>query len=211
MPKPSDILLGLFNFLAILIPGAVAIISLAHVPSTWRGYLPNSPSDDHLITWATFLVVAYFLGQIMFLCGTLADQIYHQLRRRLPLVQSEAAYQAALCIRDLFLSAKERDAVNPYQWSRAVLMKVSPQAADDINKHEADQKFFRTLVVVGLACGIAYAISGDLRRALLGVGFSSLCFVGYFYWRLKSTTRAYIQAVTLHGLGHLKTDASIDA
>ena len=211
MTKPSEFFVGVLEFFAILLPGAIATAVLSpHLSPLFTGPLVALPKSD-FGEWATFLTVSYFTGHLIFLCGSYIDPLYDTIRRRHDPYNNESAYQCATRLRDSLIFENEQKALNTFQWSRSVLIAKCPQLVDDIGRLEADSKFFRSLLIVGLICAIVYAVEGNATPALVAVALMVPCFVRYYERRLKSTTQAYIHVVTLNRLGMLPVPVTATA
>ncbi len=202
--KPSEFFVGVLDFFAILLPGAIATAILApRVGPLIFGSLFTSPTTE-AGGWATFLTSAYFLGHLIFLVGSYIDPIYNLLRQRLNPYDNESAFQGATRIRDKLIEADEKKALNTFQWSRSVLITICPAAAEDVHRLEADSKFFRSLLVVCALSAMVLATYGKTVEALAALAFMLPCFFRYYERRLKSTTQAYMHIITLYRLGRLK-------
>lgn len=207
MSKLSEFHVGILDFFAILLPGAIATAIL-------------EPRFGHLIVgnlitaqqaeagkWAAFLAFSYFLGHLVFLLGSCIDPFYKFVREQLSPYGNESAYQCATRVRDTLIDESERKALNTFQWSRSVLIAKCPAAAEDVHRLEADSKFFRSLLVVSTICSIVFFVDARSTEGLVALGLVVPCFVRFYERRLKSTTRAYIHIVTLHRLGVLAPEA----
>ena len=207
MPKPSEFFVGVLDFFAILLPGAIATAILApRLEPFVLGPLIAAPADD-AGKWVVFLTFAYFLGHLIFLIGSYVDLSYNVLRKWLSPYGNESAYQCASRIRDSIIDAGERKALNTFQWSRAVLIAKCPAAAEDVHRLEADSKFFRSLLVVCALSAVAFFVGGGTLEGLIALALVLPCYARYYERRLKSTTQAYIHIITLHRLGALDSEA----
>ena len=81
------------------------------------------------------------------------------------------------------------------------MIQNSPAAHRDIEVHEADQKFFRSLVVLALAVGIGAAIERDWVLAAIALAAALASFMRYYNRRLKTVTLAYLHVLTMHRSG----------
>jgi hypothetical protein len=203
MSKPGDFFVGILDFFAILVPGAIATAIL----QPRFGHLVIGPLVAPPISeaglWVAFLVFAYFIGHLIFLLGSYVDGLYNLLRQRLNPYDNESAYQCATRLRDALIDADEHGALNTFQWSRAVLMAACPAAADDVHRLEADSKFFRSLLIVSALASAVFASGGHTVEATAALVLMLPCFARYYERRLKSTTQAYIHVVALHRIGRL--------
>lgn len=203
MPKPGEFFVGVLDFFAILLPGAIATAILApRLGPFVLGPLVEAPASE-AGRWAVFLACAYFIGHLIFLVGSYIDRPYNALRERLNPYGNESAYQCATRIRDAMVEDGERRALNTFQWARAVLVIECPPAAEDVHRLEADSKFFRSLLVVCALAAVAFFTAGHALEGLIALGLIVPCFARYYERRLKSTTQAYIHVVTMHRLGKL--------
>lgn len=203
MSKPGDFFVGILDFFAILVPGAIATAILqprfGHL--VFGQLIAHPPSEAG--QWVAFLVFAYFIGHLIFQLGTYIDRLYNLIRERLNPYGNESAYRCATRLRDELIEPEERIALNTFQWARAVLISSSPAAADDASRLEADSKFFRSLLVVSLLASAVFATGGHLVEAAVALLLVAPCFARYCERRLKSTTQAYIHVVALHRIGRL--------
>lgn len=202
--KPSEFYVGVLDFFAILLPGAIAVAIMApRYSGNIVGELIVDLSGESS-RWAAFLVCAYFAGHLVFLIGSYVDRVYNIIREKFTPYDNESAYQCAKRIRDSFIGEADRKALNPYQWSRSVLMTIAPVAAEDVHRLEADSKFFRSLLVVCAFAALEFFWDGHVRAATVALALMIPCFARYYERRLKSTTQAYIHIVALQGIGKLK-------
>lgn len=200
--KPGDFYVGLLDFFAILLPGAIATSLLAPRLGGTIGKLVAMPAGEAAL-WVAFLVCAYFLGHLIFLAGSYLDFVYNLLRERFRPYGNESAYQCATRVRDSMIDASERRALNTFQWSRSVLVARCPACAEDVHRLEADSKFFRSLLVVLALASCIFFAEGHMLAGFAALVLAVPCFARYFERRLKGTTQAYIHIVTLHRLGQL--------
>ena len=204
MPKPNELLVGILDFFAILLPGAILTAILTPLLGQYvLGPLIPAPNSEGAV-WATFLASSYFFGHLAFFVGSYVDPIYDKVRERRHPYGNASAYHAAKLVRDEFLLAHERDAINTFQWSRSVLLSICPPAAEDVHRLEADSKFFRSALVVCLVAAAAFAYRRQFMESGVALILMFPCFARYFERRLKSTTQAYSHVVSLYRLGKLR-------
>ncbi|MDP2883769.1 MAG: hypothetical protein Q8P51_01950 [Ignavibacteria bacterium] len=205
MSKPSEFYVGVLDFFAILLPGAIATAILApRIAHLVVGPLVAAPTSE-AGNWAAFLTCSYFLGHLIFLVGSYVDLLYNVFRERLNPYGNESAYQCASRIRDSMMDEPERKALNTFQWSRSVLIAKCPAAAEDVHRLEADSKFFRSLLVVCTLSFVVFLSGGRTLEGIVALALVPPCFARYYERRLKSTTQAYIHIVTMHRLGSLSS------
>lgn len=202
--KPSEFYVGVLDFFAILLPGAIATaILVPRYGDLIVGSLIPALTDD-ASKWVAFLICAYFAGHLIFLLGSYIDYLYNFLRERLNPYDNESAFQCATRIRNSLVDAVEQKALNTFQWSRSVLISVCPTAAEDVHRLEADSKFFRSLIIVCVLAAVAFFVSRRWVEGFIALALVVPCFARYYERRLKSTTQAYIHVVALHRLGKLQ-------
>jgi hypothetical protein len=211
MSKPSEFYVGILDFFAILLPGAIATAILA--PRFGHLLLDRviAAPQGEAGRWAAFLAVSYFVGHLIFLAGSYIDRLYNSLRETFNPYGNESAYQCATRIRDLLIDETERKALNTFQWSRSILIAKCPAAAEDVHRLEADSKFFRSLLVVSALAAIVFFSDGKNVEGLVALALIVPCFARYYERRLKSTTQAYVHLVTLYRTGALSAAARSDA
>jgi hypothetical protein len=78
-----------------------------------------------------------------------------------------------------------------------------PAGATDVQRLEADSKFFRILLVVSLIAIATFLLEENTSAGCIAVGIAILCSFRYYDRRIKSTTQAYIHIVTMYRLGKL--------
>ena len=201
--KPSEFYVGVLDFIAILLPGAIATaILIPRYGDLIVGPLILALTND-TAKWVAFIICAYFSGHLIFLLGSYIDSLYNMLRERFNPYGNESAFQCATRIRDSLIGEAERKALNTFQWSRSVLIAICPAAAEDVHRLEADSKFFRSLLVVCALAAVAFFVSGLWLEGLVALALVAPCFARYYERRLKSTTQAYIHVISLHRLGKL--------
>lgn len=78
--KPSDLTIGLINFLAIFLPGAIATALLLYAVPSLNEIAAALPRDD-AFAWIVGFAAAYVAGHIIFLIGSWLDPVYDIIRR----------------------------------------------------------------------------------------------------------------------------------
>lgn len=232
--KPSDFMIGVINFLSILLPGAIATALLLYVSPELRAVNARLQQQDGF-EWVIGFAAAYFAGHLIFLAGSWLDPFYDFIRRRRDpyggkeakaVSRLDALAIAVLCKRDFRLrpvpidkghrpfvvvdrlrrksmTRIEYNATNTFQWCRSILIQHSPAAHQDIEVHEADQKFFRSLIVLALLVAVGAAIGQEWAICAIAVATAFASFLRYYNRRLKTVSLAYIHVLTLHRCGGL--------
>lgn len=172
--EPEKFFIGVIDFFSILMPGAL----LTYLGKDWiastvlgRPGLPLQGTE----AWMIFLFLAYLLGHIAFLLGSLLDKPYDLLRECTSLGQSrrlakgkefsnhgmrklarrifgenaDTAVVQAVRIKSRALAGMSAgSSVNAYQWCKARLSREHPPGLVAVQRFEADSKFFRSFAIV---------------------------------------------------------------
>ena len=197
MVKPADFFVGMIDFFSVFLPGGMLTFVIYNKYQSF--FIDVVPLDGGQL-WVGFLFFSYLLGHIIYMIGARLDLLYECHRSSRNPQTNELAYQCTSDIKHKFLSGNENDSINTFQWSISVLTTQHPEAMIEINRLVADQKFFRSLVVIIPLISLVLLFNSDYFQA--GVFFMLIfpCYIRYFERRLKSTTRAYQYIIMLDGL-----------
>ncbi len=200
MVKPGDFFVGIIDLFAVFLPGGMLTFVTYHEYKSF--FLDIAPLEGSQF-WVAFLFSSYLLGHIIYMVGARLDTLYEYHREKRNPNPNESAFQCASDIKHKFLSSNEIEAVNTFQWSISILSAFYPETMVEINRLVADQKFFRSLVVIIPLISLVFFCNSHYLQA--GVFFILIvpCYIRYYERRLKSTTRAYQYIITLQGLGKL--------
>lgn len=228
MTKPSDFFVGVVDFFAILLPGA-ALVYLSRpfliddVPNDW---LPTTSTQS----WVLFLVLAYIVGHLLHELGSWLLDRYVYGKGYLPLIRPSHA-RAAKLVDDPSALGNDKDAVktllarvrletkanttgtNYYDWCLSDIRVTRPAGAAEVDRLQADSKFFRSMVFVFLATALVSlgATLGSFRPALAIFSISAFALTIFAIWRFcvlrwAATKRVYENYL----LSHLTTPHSGD-
>ena len=215
MPKPSDFFVGVIDFFAVLLPGASLIYLLQPliVTSAVTPWLPASPTQG----WVVFLVLAYIAGHLLHAIGSglLDDYVYGAFY--LPRCRPSHS-RAAKLIRQADAASLRKDTeaastllarvhlttnVNPqgtnyYDWCLSDVRVNSPSGAVEVDRLQADSKFFRSMAFV-----FVVAASVGVREALVWVSVGAVALMIFAIWRFcdlrwEATKRVYEYYLLLH-------------
>ena len=219
--KPGDFFIGVVNFFAILLPGAVLSFFSMGLASAYvndrrhiYGFVQTVIQGDAQ-RWVTFIVASYLLGQFVFLLGAPLDEVYDLVRKglvskhiksnwiRRKWDQNQRLHKDARVIKERYVGdCQKSEVVNPFQWAKANVQLRFPSAADEIYRLEADQKFFRGLIVVLIAvCTLlVFVYKAGWLETVPYVIIMLLSFWRYVDQRRKSTDLAYTYLIALEKL-----------
>ena len=218
--KPGDFFIGVVNFFAILLPGALLSffsIDVVHAYVNNRPYLFGNIQTDtqgEAQNWVVFIVASYLLGQFIFLLGSPLDILYDLVRKgfssdliktkwlKRKWIQNERLYKSARTLKEKYVEDSASEIVNTFQWAKANVQLRFPAAADEIHRLEADQKFFRGLIVVLIAiCFLFIFVSKTgWTETVPYLVVMALSFWRYVDQRRKSTNLAYTYLIALEQL-----------
>lgn len=205
--KPGDFFVGVIDFFSILLPGSLLAGILAVM-------LPLPPALEPLLAsetakWVAFALAAYALGHFVFLISALLDILYDAYRPKRwphsddedrPFKQANALRHAQFPVGDL---DKGRP-MNTFKWAKSVLMMRATAALAEVNRYEADSKFFRSMAVVLPVGGVAGEEMGFTEVLPASLLLTIVSFVIYAQQRFKSTEWAYVHVLVLDRLGELE-------
>jgi hypothetical protein len=206
MTKPSDFFIGVVDFFAVLLPGAALVyllqpLVLTSAPKAW---LPTAPTQ----AWVMFLVLAYIAGHLLHALGSWLLDKYIYGKLYLPRFRSSHA-RAAKLAKDPSALRKDTHAAetllarvcltteidstgtNYYDWCLSDVRVRSPAGATEVDRLQADSKFFRSMVFVFLVAALV-----SFREAALWVSVGALALTMFALWRFcdlrwTATKRVY--------------------
>ena len=137
--KPADFFVGLVDFFAILLPGAILIfwvfICVKHTGRNLANVLPTE-GEKNWLTLAAFAVAAYVVGHLLYAIGSLClDPLYDWWKDNYPPQEWNELKKKA---------AKEQ---SDFKMMETYLRVWSAGATAEMERLEADQKFFRGLIL----------------------------------------------------------------
>lgn len=215
--KPGDLLLGVFDFFAFVLPGIMATWLLVQYipPAALRQALTFNVADQQgPHEWAlltAFLLSSYTLGHFVSLMGAQLDSSYdHWLRRTRPHA-TDKTYQAARRLHEHLNRELFGGDLTTLKWAKAYIQVQASAARGEIDRLEADQKFFRSLVVIFAL----FAAHFFLRQSAPMIGLACIGAAVFSYHRFrdqrwKETELIFTTAVIIHSIGVLKS-AAVDA
>ena len=219
-------------FFSILLPGALlTYLLMGEVGPAVLGdrYATLAGAE----AWAVFLFASYLFGHLVFLLGSWLDGIYDWLRDRtlnwqirhvasrgrvlswpirvcVSLVFKRERYlavnRAAKVKESVLAPLQAKDAINAFQWCKALLNIESPQSLAVGQPFEADSKFFRWFTVVlllllFLLAGWPWQHHWPLAGIAVVLGLFLLALYRYMEQPFKATNQAYGSVITLTAQG----------
>jgi hypothetical protein len=191
LAKPAEFFIGLVDFFAILLPGGLAtaiLLELAgsisnHQTESWPSILKHLPTEVHWPAWIAFTVVSYLLGHFIFLIGSASLDNLYDLTYKLVNKDKDEANSLMRRSKTLLKGAlriREEEVQSVYQWARVYTRLRSPATSLEIDRFEADSKFFRSLTVLLFLSGflLPAAHSRQIGWIIFAALIIILCFAG---------------------------------
>jgi len=185
--KPSEFHIGVTDLFSILVPGAIFTAIVLWLLPASGGSLPI-PWNDQIAPWVAFVVASYFSGHLIYGFGSLLDhqRIYEKYRRR-TWPDSKSAFPALTRPKNKMLQQDVDAFFNNYKWAKSVLMTKAPLGLSEVNRLEADSKFFRSAVVLFGLVGTGALILVIVKLVLIVIGVSGRpSALGVAWWMLVS-------------------------
>jgi len=201
--KPGDFFVGVLDFFAILLPGGLTTwLVTQYIPKEeLRGALSFglAANPDASVLWAAFLLSSYLLGHFVFMAGGRLDVVYDRWRKRAKPEAGDKTFQAARELQNELTKELVGGEFTTLKWARAYVQIKAPEARAEIDRLEADSKFFRSLIVV-LALAAAHFLL-RVQSPVAGVVALLMTWLSYQRYRQqrwKMTELSYGTAVILH-------------
>jgi hypothetical protein len=199
--KPADFQLGLLDFFAVLLPGAIATWLLAqYLPSELQGAFRIEGGEKASIgPWIVFLLTSYALGHFVFMAGSKLDTAYDLWRRSNKPLSADSLFLAASKLRESLTPSIDGGQFSTFKWARTYVGVHNPAARVEIDRFEATSKFFRGMVVIASALFAHFLLRDrQLPLSLGAVLVGVLSFNRFCDQRWKMTEQAYATAIIQH-------------
>jgi len=204
--KPGDFLLGVLDFFAILLPGSLATwLAAQYVPANELrialsfGVRDPSLAPDGFVLGTAFVLSSYMLGHFVYMVGARLDTPYDRWRKRTKPADQDKAFLAARALHQELSSEIFGGDFTTFKWARAYIQVKAPAARVEIDRLEADSKFFRSLVVVALVGAAHFLLRAHSpTMSVIAVVLALLSYHRYRQQRWKMTELSYATAVIVH-------------
>jgi 8-oxo-dGTP pyrophosphatase MutT (NUDIX family) len=223
--EPEKFFIGLIDFFSILLPGALLVFLLrdAFEPAALSAPIRALGETGG---YAAFLFASYLFVHFIFLVGKWLDEAYdfakeYTLDKQIKTVAWRGRllarpFRALIWLifkddRNLALNRARKikreslgkiaaaDTINTFQWAKAFLALESPASLANVQRLEADSKFFRCFSVVLLVLMLTWPLhplSGPTGLAIITLLFV-LAIWRYMEQRFKSINQAYWSVITI--------------
>jgi hypothetical protein len=197
MPKPSEFHIGVMEFFSILLPGSllIAAIIVRWHPQELPQFRPLFAAPG--ASWVAFALSAYTAGHFLFLAASRLDGTLYRPYRALLWSKDDSCYAMATKAREARFAecTGANEPMNTFAGTKAMLRLKAPAACTDVERFEADSKFFRSLVVA-IPLSAALVLPAWVCLALAAPA-AILAVVAYADRRRKSTEWAYRYVLVL--------------
>ena len=217
--EPQKFYIGMIEFFSVILPGVLFtyLFMIEYKRLTGQSYQIDTNEQGVI-----FLFVSYVSGHFIFMMGSFIDTFDQYLRnwtfqsqlRRVAnggtpvarikrwlstniLRNRDQALYRVLPIKQHYLGKVGAvSAVNAFQWSKAWLTEKNPQALSEVERYEADSKFFRSFMVVLFMLALWALMNQD--AIVLGLAIFLLLLSAYRFeiQRIKATSSAYWYVLT---------------
>ncbi|MEK6804179.1 MAG: NUDIX domain-containing protein [Nitrospirota bacterium] len=224
--EPQKFFIGLMDFFSILLPGALlTYLLMDKMGPVVLGYDRYQELTEAKGV-AAFLVASYLVGHLVFLLSSWLDLPYDWLRHRSSNKQiirlahrgtlspwfvralcwivfkqeQDLAVNCAGKIKEQALKPLQaQNAVNTFQWSKALLAQEHPDGLATVQRFEADSKFFRcfTVVLLLLLAEWPWQHRWPVEGVSVVLLMLPLALWRYMEQRYKATNQAYWSVITL--------------
>ncbi|MGH7788546.1 MAG: hypothetical protein ACRERC_16875 [Candidatus Binatia bacterium] len=193
-------MIGVLDFFAVLLPGAIATWLLTYYlpPDLSSALLPGDGTPG-VARWIAFVLMSYALGHFVFMGGSKLDPAYDRWRKRTKPLAQDVAFQAAQKLRRQVTPTLSGGAFSTVNWARSYIGIHQPQARLEIDRIEANSKFFRGMVVISIMLAAHFLLArGDAVLAVGAIIACGLSFSRFCDQRWKMTELAYATAVIVY-------------
>ena len=190
--KPADFFIGVADLFSIFLPGALLSYLLLDVArrDIIGQILPAIASEA--ANWMAFILAAYLFGHFASLIGAaFLDRIYDRTFVKYKRRHGDHLYHYACTIKADALGRDDKIS-NTYKWARAFIRLRSAESATEIERLEADSKFFRSVSVVLPVAAIVFAAKGGWIISLAAAAMTILSFWRFVDLRWKCTQATYL-------------------
>lgn len=219
MNKPEDFFIGIVDFFSVFIPGSALTFSLKILIDekfSEQFIILESSKSDTITKWIIFIVIAYFIGHLVFGISSKIDDFYNSHRKKiLDLDKDKKAFLLSKkkinqnsrlhnnareiikqCLKEKKIALPDDvdytdEDMTIFRISIIILDEELPSTMLNINRFVADSKFFRSIIVILPVCALIFLILDAYIEAFLAILLILPCYYRYFTRRLKSTTYTY--------------------
>ncbi|UJP64413.1 hypothetical protein [Mongoliitalea daihaiensis] len=186
----------ILDILSIFIPGAILVAVLGQVPWLHEWFLTIGIHEyEGWINVGKFLVLIYILGHFLFSLGSFLDEcVYDKFKDR---IWPNNELQELIVAYKIHVTGIESgNVLNAFKWCCSWLLINQPPLYENMERHMAESKFFRSLVIVGIIGLVIFSIQSTYWLVALSVFVTIFSMIRYMTQRKKSVDMAYQSVIT---------------
>jgi hypothetical protein len=194
--KPADFFIGVVDLFSIFLAGA--LLSFLFLKTARDNIFCLLPRIEGVAAnWIAFALASYLLGHFASLVGAVVlDRVYDRTFVKYKRRHGDHLYNYARKLKANVLG-REDSVANAYKWARANVRLRGADGAIEIDRLEADSKFFRSVSVVLGVSTIVFATEAGWRIWLTSAVLTVLSCWRFADLRWKGTETAYLCLVVL--------------
>lgn len=198
--KPADFFIGVMEFFAILMPGAVLVyLLLVTAPGLGATALdPFKPASD-VVKWFAYGVAAYVSGHLLHHVGSVLDGWYDKgyVRYKRRFGDERLLRDARALVRaDLGGDLEE---ISTFEWAGSWVRAHSDAAGAELERAGADSKFFRSLCIVAAIGAPVFLVQIEVVASVGSFALSWFSYRRFCKRRWDTAQRTYEYFVMLRG------------
>lgn len=183
----------ILDILSILVPGGFLMAILNQVPDVRDAFLSVFPLNAEVwLNAVVYIGTAYTLGHFIFFIGSfLDDWIFEKVKR--VFYTDHALVAHVIVYKTEKTGIEDSRVINAFKWSCLWLQANKSEMYAGVERHIAESKFFRSMVVVLVVALLTFINDCKVDRWLVPVliFFIILSIIRYLTQRRKSIETAY--------------------
>ena len=211
--KSSSGFFGVIDMFAVLMPGFLLVGAL-NTLGPWSLIDAGLPKGE-AAAWLAFAVEAYVAGHFIFILASGLDGfLYHRILRPVLDTDKGLAYRLASELKERYFGGElgpvdRLRPMNTFAWAKTIMALRAPLALADVQRYEADSKFFRSLTALMpflfmiLLHGRRFSNADGMTMAVVMWVLFLLAGWRYAERRFKSTQWAYNYVISMFGAAPL--------
>lgn len=187
----------ILDIITILLPGLLLMMTLGQDDRFSIMYLPLL-KNEHWIQDIIYLGVAYMLGHFIFFLGSFLDKMLFERVKKF-IWKDHRLVNHIIRYKIEKTGIDDANVLNAFKWSCAWLLANQPEMYGVVERHIAESKFFRSLIIVLLITLAIFAPQGNYTLMSILVSLIVLSLMRYMSQRQKSIETAYHFVITASG------------
>jgi hypothetical protein len=196
--KPSDFFVGIVDFFSIVLPGAVLLLFYWEIVRDHILALLPLDASSEVQLWLGFLLAAYVLGHfITALSSWSLDPLYDRTYRQ-AMWKKKGGQDLKNAAQAILERAPYYFPNDTLKWSTVLARSQSPSAALEIDRLDADSKFFRSFTIVLILILPRFIYQMAWVQFIVCLLFVPISFLRFCTLRWKRTQRTYEYFITMN-------------